>query len=143
MRYRQKRPSILFDFIMTWCGVKPKLGETIRFDCPLQFPPKKYKVITICGSTRFKEDILKAQKDLTMQGNVVLSCPFFNHADGIEMTEKDSYLVDELHKQKIDMSDAIYVVNKGGYIGESTSNEIIYAESIGKRVIFMEERKDG
>lgn len=41
------------------------------------------------------------------------------------------------------MSDAIYVVNKGGYIGESTTNEIIYAESIGKRVIFMEERKDG
>jgi len=99
---------------------------------------QKAPIITICGSTRFKEDILKAQRDLTMEGNVVLSCPFFNHADGITMTDEDICLVDHLHQQKIDMSDAIYVVNKGGYIGSSTKNEIKYARIAGKRVIFME-----
>ena len=107
----------------------------------------KYSVITICGSTRFKDDILRVQRELTMEGKVVLSCPFFNHADGISMSEKDIQLVGELHKQKIDMSDAIYVVNKDGYIGKSTASEIEYAKSKGKQIIFMEKyadlRKDG
>lgn len=43
-----------------------------------------------------------------------------------------------MHKRKIDMADAIYVINVGGYIGESTRSEIEYAQSKGKKVIFLE-----
>ncbi len=102
----------------------------------------KHPVVTICGSTRFKDDILRVQRELTMEGKVVLSCPFFSHADGIQMPEEDIKLVDELHKQKIDMCDFIYVVNKNGYIGNSTAHEIEYAKEHGKQVIFMENLKD-
>jgi len=102
---------------------------------------RRAQVITICGSTRFKEEHIKAQRELSLAGNVVLSCPFFNHADGEELTTEQCELLDHLHRQKIDMSDAIYVVNPGNYIGYSTLNEIKYATYAGKRIMFMEEHK--
>lgn len=37
------------------------------------------------------------------------------------------------------MADEIYVINVGGYIGESTKSEIEYAEATGKRVNYLEE----
>jgi len=101
----------------------------------------KARVITICGSTRFKDEHLAAVRRLTLEGNVVLACPFYNHADGESMTDEQTRLLDWLHKQKIDMSDAVYVVNPGGYIGTSTMEEIKYAFQHGKGVIFMEEHK--
>ena len=33
----------------------------------------KYKVITLCGSTRFKDEFIEAQKRLTLEGNIVIS----------------------------------------------------------------------
>ena len=44
----------------------------------------------------------------------------------------------ELHFQKIEMSDAIFVVNVDGYIGESTRKEIEYAKSLDKEVMYLE-----
>ena len=35
--------------------------------------PNKYPVITLCGSTRFKEQFLEAQKRLTLAGNIVIN----------------------------------------------------------------------
>ena len=92
----------------------------------------KYKVITLCGSTRFKDDFLRLQKDLTLAGNVVLSLPFFSHTDGKTLFknispdefQKLKQTLDEIQRQKIDMSDEIFVVNAGGYIGESTQKDI-------------------
>lgn len=96
-----------------------------------------YRVITICGSTKFKDEILAAQRALTLQGNVVLSCPFFQHAEGLEMSQEEYELLAKLHNTKIDMSDAIYVVNVNNYIGESVRDEIDYAMSKGKEIIYM------
>lgn len=104
----------------------------------------RYRVITLCGSTRFKEAFLKTQKHLTLEGNIVISVGFFSQTDDIwnGMTEEEIseklLMLSDMHKQKIAMSDEIFVINVGGYIGESTLSEIEYAKSIGKEVRYLE-----
>ena len=99
----------------------------------------KYKVITLCGSTRFKEQFLEAQKQLTLQGNIVISVGLFGHSGDNEVwKEGTKAMLDDMHKRKIDMSDEIFVINPGGYIGESTRNEILYAQRNGKIINYLE-----
>jgi len=97
-----------------------------------------YKVITLCGSTRFKEDFERVNRELTLLGNIVISVGAFGHA-GDNFTEEQKVMLDDIHKRKIDMADAIYVINKDGYIGASTRSEITYARKHNKQVIFMED----
>ena len=105
-----------------------------------------YKVITLCGSTRFKEQFMEAQKRLTLEGNIVISVGLFGHAgdqevwDGMDegTLSKTKEMLDDMHKRKIDMADEIYVINVGGYIGDSTRSEIQYAEEHGKRIRYYE-----
>ena len=98
-----------------------------------------YKVITLCGSTRFKEEFIKAQKELTLKGNIVISVGLFGHSGDNEVwTEGTKEMLDDMHKRKIDMADEIFVINKDGYIGESTKSEIAYAIKSGKKVNYLE-----
>ena len=97
-----------------------------------------YKVITLCGSTRFKEDFERVNKELTLAGNIVISVGCFGHSGDV-FTEEQKNMLDDMHKRKIDMADAIYVINKDGYIGSSTKSEIQYAMRLGKQIIFMED----
>ena len=100
----------------------------------------KYKVITLCGSTKFKEEYLNAQKLLTLEGNIVISVGLFGHCGDNEVwREGTKDMLDDMHKRKIDMADEIFVINVGGYIGESTRSEIEYAKSTGKGVKFLEQ----
>ena len=100
----------------------------------------KYKVITLCGSTKFKEQYLEAQKRLTLEGNIVISVGLFGHSGDDEIwTEDTKAMLDDMHKRKIDMADEIFVINVGGYIGESTRSEIQYAIETGKDVRYLEE----
>ena len=100
----------------------------------------KFPVITLCGSTRFKEQFLEAQKRLTLEGNIVISVGLFGHSGDDEVwTPGTKEMLDNMHKRKIDMADAIYVINVGGYIGESTRSEIDYAEKNGKGIIYLEQ----
>ena len=104
----------------------------------------KYPVITLCGSTRFKEQFLEAQKRLTLAGNIVISVGLFGHSGDDEVwTEGTKEMLDDMHKRKIDMADAIYVINVGGYIGESTRSEIEYAKRNGKEVRYLEGSTSG
>ena len=96
-------------------------------------------IITLCGSTRFKDEFLEVQKELTLQGHIVLSVGLFGHADNIELTTEQKIMLDNLHKEKIDMSDGIFVVNVNGYIGESTYSEIDWARRHKKTIWFLEE----
>lgn len=107
----------------------------------------KYKVVTLCGSTRFKEQFMEAQKRLTLEGYIVISVGLFGHAgdqevwDGMDegTLSKTKEMLDDMHKRKIDMADEIYVINVGGYIGDSTRSEIRYAEAHGKPVRYYED----
>lgn len=77
----------------------------------------KYKVITLCGSTRFKDAFMEAQKRLTLEGNIVISVGLFGHSvDNEVWTEGTKEMLDDMHLRKIDMADEIFVVNVGGYI---------------------------
>ena len=105
----------------------------------------KYKVITLCGSTRFKDVFMMAQKRLTLEGNIVISVGLFGHSGDEEVWEnmdegaltKTKEMLDDMHKRKIDMADEIFVINKNGYIGESTRSEIDYAIAHGKEVRYL------
>ena len=104
----------------------------------------KYPVITLCGSTRFKVQFLEVQKRLTLEGNIVISVGLFGHSGDDEVwTEGTKEMLDDMHKRKIDMADAIYVINVGGYIGESTRSEIEYAKRNGKEVRYLEGSTSG
>ena len=106
-----------------------------------------YPVITLCGSTRFKDEFYEAQKKLTLAGNIVISVGLFGHSgdeeawDGMDegTLGKTKAMLDDMHKRKIDMADSIFVINVGGYIGESTKSEIAYALEHGKKVEYLEE----
>ena len=105
----------------------------------------KYPVVTLCGSTRFKEEFMQVQKELTLKGYIVISVGLFGHSGDTEVWEgmdEDSMtntkiMLDNMHKEKIRMADSIYVVNPGGYIGKSTWSEICYARMIKKQIEFM------
>ena len=98
-----------------------------------------YKIITLCGSTRFKDQFIEAQKRLTLEGNIVISVGLFGHSGDKEVwTEGIKEMLDDMHKRKIDMADEIFVINVGGYIGDSTRSEIQYAKDHNKKVNYLE-----
>jgi len=99
---------------------------------------EKYKIITLCGSTRFKDEFIAEQKRLTLEGNIVISVGLFGHSGDEEVwTNVTKIMLDDMHKRKIDMADEIFVINVGGYIGESTRSEIDYAKQTGKPVKYL------
>ena len=99
----------------------------------------KYKVITLCGSTKFKDDFFREQKRLSLEGNIVISVGMFGHSGDNEVwSEGIKEMLDDMHKRKIDMADEIFVINKNGYIGSSTKSEIEYAIKTNKIVKYME-----
>ena len=99
----------------------------------------EFKVITLCGSTRFKEQFIEIQKKLTLEGNIVISVGAFGHCGDNEVwTDGKKAMLDRMHLAKIDLADEIFVINVNNYIGDSTRNEVEYAKSKGKRVRFLE-----
>ena len=100
---------------------------------------KNYKVVTLCGSTRFKEQFVETQKRLTLDGCIVISVGLFGHSGDDDVWKPGvKEMLDDMHLRKIDMADEIFVINVGGYIGESTKREIAYAEQKGKKVNYLE-----
>jgi hypothetical protein len=95
------------------------------------------KIITMCGSLKFEEDIKNITEKLALEGNCVLSLIY-------PIKDKDLYTDEEInilkigHYRKIDLSDAIFVVNKNRYIGESVKNEIKYAKEKNKEIMYLE-----
>lgn len=96
-------------------------------------------VVTLCGSTRFKDEFREAEARFEDEGVAVFTVGFFAHADGIPISEDQKRRADILHKQKIAVSDFIFVVNPGGYIGSSTRSEIEFAEAMGLPVKYLVE----
>lgn len=96
-------------------------------------------IITLCGSTKFKPEFMAMLENLTLAGNCVFLPGYYGHDENaIPISEEVKNNLDKLHKEKIKMSDAIYVINKDGYIGDSTRSEIDYAISLGKKIYCYE-----
>lgn len=90
---------------------------------------------------------MMAQKRLTLEGHIVISVGLFGHSgdeevwDGMDegTLSKTKEMLDDMHKRKIDMADEIFVINVGGYIGDSTRSEIDYAIEHGKKIRYLED----
>ncbi len=104
--------------------------------------PDRPEIVCICGSTRFVEVMLAANRDLTFAGVIVVAPGVFSHPEDREPDEelasKQKTALDSLHLRKIDLADRVLVVNPGGYIGDSTSREIACAHATGKPVSFTD-----
>lgn len=103
----------------------------------------KPTVVCLCGSTRFSEAFHEANLRETLAGRIVLSigCDFKSDHDlqlAGQLTEEDKKRLDELHLRKIDLADEVLILNVGGYIGQSTLNELMYAKEHNKRIRFLE-----
>jgi len=100
------------------------------------FRTRGVNIVCICGSTRFRAEIADANRELTLAGYIVLAPGVFAH-DGDTITDEQKADLDRLHFQKIDLAGSVFIVNPGGYVGESTTREIAYARSLGKPVRFL------
>jgi len=98
------------------------------------------EVVTLCGSTRFKDAFVSENRRLSLDGKIVISLGVFCHQEPDFDWESLEGSLDQLHFRKIDLANRVHVINIEGYIGESTSREIAYAESKGKRISYMEEQ---
>ncbi|REF29387.1 MULTISPECIES: hypothetical protein [Dermacoccaceae] len=92
------------------------------------------EIVCLCGSARFASEMRAASRDLSLRGAIVLAPVEMDEVPGPE--QKD--LLDALHRHKIDLADRVLIVNPGGYVGESTRDEIAYAEAAGKLVSYTE-----
>jgi len=103
------------------------------------------KVVTLCGSTKFKSTFERVNFEETMSGNLVISLGVFGHFDmpdfdwSSEAGQRSKTELDTLHLRKIDLADEILVINVDGYIGSSTRSEIAYARAKGKPVRYLED----
>ena len=95
-------------------------------------------IVCLCGSTKFKDEFILANKQETMKGKIVLSVGLFGHADNIRLTDEDKEKLDELHLRKIDIADEVLILNVKGYIGNSTLKELRYAYYKDKKIRFLE-----
>ena len=98
-------------------------------------------IITLCGSTKFKKYFELVNKCLTLDGYIVLSVGSFHHDEGEgaqvrKLTEQNKDVLDELHKEKIALAWAVFFINPGGYMGESTKSELVYASALGKELYY-------
>ena len=97
----------------------------------------KRKIIVLCGSTKFKEDFEYYNNKFTLEGNIVLIPGCYPHYDKIQITNEQKESLDILHKDKILMSDIVFIINKDGYIGSSTESEINFSKN-NKLKLYME-----
>lgn len=93
------------------------------------------KIITLCGSLKFKKEMMIVAEKMALEGNCILT-PVYPVLDNIEKTEEQLVKLKEAHFKRIEFSDAILVVNINNYIGDSTKLEIDYAKKIGKEIIY-------
>ncbi len=93
------------------------------------------KIITLCGSLKFKKEMMEIAEKMALDGNCVLT-PVYPVLENYKRTDRQLELLKEAHLKKIELSDSILVVNINNYIGNSTNLEIEYAKKLGKEIIY-------
>lgn len=104
-------------------------------------PPGFPTIVTLCGSTRFKAAWYDENKRLTYEGKIVLGVGDLNPNSPNTNVPIDADLkakLDDLHKRKIDLADEVLILNVGGYVGQSTTGEVLHAHKSGKKVRWLE-----
>ena len=94
------------------------------------------KIITICGSSKFKQQMIEVGEKLTLEGNCVLMPDELTRSNKECYSQSEALMFDKMHKEKIKLSDAILVIDVDGHIGNSTKSEIEHAKALGKEIIY-------
>lgn len=93
------------------------------------------KIITLCGSLKFQKEMMYIAEKMALKGNCILT-PVYPVLENCERTEEQLEKLKEAHFKRIELSDAILVVNVDNYIGKSTNLEIEYAKRLGKEIMY-------
>lgn len=93
------------------------------------------KIITLCGSLKFQKEMMIVAEKMALEGNCILT-PVYPILEKVEKTEEQMTKLKEAHFKRIELSDAILVVNVNNYIGKSTNLEIEYAKTLGKEILY-------
>lgn len=94
------------------------------------------KIITVCGSYKFKKEMMEITEKMTLKGNCMLTPIELTKPNKEAYSEEEALIIDKMHKEKIKLSDSILVVNVNSYIGNSTNSEIEYAKSLNKEILY-------
>lgn len=94
------------------------------------------KIITVCGSLKYKKEIMEITEKMALQGNCMLSIVYPTKSNLNDYTKEEIELLGRMHYERIKISDAILVVNIDDYIGTSTKKEIDFAKSLNKEIIY-------
>lgn len=95
------------------------------------------KTVTICASMRFADEMIKIAMRLETDYGYCVLQPVYDF-DRKVLSGGELARIKAAHYKKIDLSDAVYIVNIGGYIGQSVAEEIAYAKEHGKEILFHE-----
>ena len=93
------------------------------------------KIITLCGSLKFQKEMMIVAEKMALEGNCILT-PVYPIMENLKRSEEQLQKIKEEHFKRIELSDAILVINVNNYIGNSTSLEIQYAKDLGKEIIY-------
>ena len=93
------------------------------------------KIITLCGSLKFQKEMMIVAEKMALEGNCILT-PVYPILEKVEKTEEQMTKLKEAHFKRIELSDAILVVNVNNYIGKSTNLEIEHAKTLGKEILY-------
>lgn len=94
------------------------------------------KVITVCGSFKYIKEMDEITERLELEGNCMLTPIRLTRPNKESYTEEEGLIIEKMHQEKIRISDAILVVNVNNYIGSSTREEIEFAKSLNKEIIY-------
>lgn len=94
------------------------------------------KIITLCGSLKFKDKMMEVAEKMELLGNCVITPIFSMKTNKDDFTKEELEILGAMHKEKIRISDAILIINVDGYIGASTKSEIEFAESLHKEILY-------
>lgn len=94
------------------------------------------KIITVCGSYKFKKEMLEITEKMALEENCMLTPIELTKPSKDYYSKNEALMIDKMHKEKIKLADAILVVDLNVYIGNSTKREIEYAKSLNKEILY-------
>ena len=128
-------------------------GEKLTVKCLIATVPRKnaYSLIKCLGQIgievkdftvggigdyfEFQKEMMIVAEKMALEGNCILT-PVYPVLENIERTEDQLIKLKEAHFKRIELSDAILVINVNNYIGNSTNLEIEYAKKSSKEIIY-------
>lgn len=105
------------------------------------------KTVVICGSRRFKPEMRQFANGLKKLGVVVYE-PYLHSGQEEWANLSDDYKkfvalgLTHDHFYKIKMADVVFVYNKDGYSGNSTTLELGYAVALGKPIYALSDKDE-